>query len=99
MNIADKIKFLRKEFLKINQTNFAKLNGVSRGTIINWENGVSQPTISHIAMIAQITNVTIDYLIDDNQKLELSTIGIEDKEYCILKNIISYFEEKNQSKE
>ncbi|WP_296877731.1 helix-turn-helix transcriptional regulator [Thomasclavelia sp.] len=96
MDIADKIKFLRKEFLKMNQTTFSKIIGVSRGTIINWENGISQPTMSHIAMIAQITNVTIDYLVDKNKKLELSVVGINDEEYIILKELISYFESENK---
>lgn len=95
MDVADKIKFLRKEFLNINQTNFAKMIGVTRGTIINWENGISFPTMSHITMIAQITNVTIDYLINNDTKLELSTVDLNNEEYQILEELISYFEKEN----
>lgn len=95
MDIADKIKFIRTELLNLSQEKLAKKVDVTRLTIKNWEDGVSVPTTSHITMIAQIGNVTTDYLIIDNKLLELSVIGIDNPSYNILKLVINYYEQKN----
>ena len=42
MDIADKIKFLRTNILDLSQDKFAKKIDVTRATINNWEQGVSQ---------------------------------------------------------
>lgn len=95
MAIADKIKFLRTNILDLSQEKFAKKIDVTRGTINNWEQGLSVPTIAHITMIALVCNITTDYLIEDNHPLELSVRDINDREYQILLQLINYFNDIN----
>lgn len=42
MDFADKIKFLREKILDMTQVELAKRLCVSRTSVHNWENGVSQ---------------------------------------------------------
>lgn len=50
----------------------SKLN-VSGQTILNWENGIYEPKIDQLIKLADIFNVSIDYLVErksNNQKIE-----------------------------
>ena len=38
--------------------------GVSGQTILNWENGIYEPKISQLIELADLFNVTVDYLIE-----------------------------------
>lgn len=95
MDIADKIKFLRTQILDISQVNFAKKIGVTRMTIKNWEDGLSKPTTTHITMIALICGVSTNYLIYDDQLLDLCLINLDTDGYILLKNLIEYFSQQN----
>lgn len=97
MDIADKIKFLRKN-MNYSQEKSAKKIGVSRITVKNWENGASKPTTAHIEILALVCEVSTDYLIYDNNPYELSLNGIGNDEYEILSNLIEYFRKKNKEK-
>lgn len=48
MNIGEKIKFLRKNILQLNQGEFARKLNVSRLTVRNWECGYSKPVPENI---------------------------------------------------
>lgn len=62
MNIFGKrLKELRAE-KGIGQVEFALLIGVSKGIISLWENGLREPTLSHLVDIAKFFEVSIDYL-------------------------------------
>lgn len=98
MDFSNKLKFLRKEKLNLNQKEFGEKIDVTRSTIKNWEVGTSNPTTSHIMMISYLCGVTSDYLIFDNHPLELSLLGIEDDEYNILSSLINYFTNINKEK-
>lgn len=56
------IKELR-EFQNLSQPDLAKLVGVTNGTISFWENGINEPKASYIEKLAEIFNVTTDYLL------------------------------------
>mgnify|MGYP003278979043 FL=1 len=97
MDTAEKIKYIRTNILNLSQEKFAKKLDVSRLTINHWEQKLSKPTAPHISMIAQVSNVTVDYLINDNLPLELSAVGLNNDEYIILKNIVNYFKTYNEN--
>lgn len=96
MDLADKIKFIRNEILEQTQENFASKIGVTRGTIKNWENGVSQPTVSHLMMISMIGDVSLDYLIFNDIDLQLSLANLDAEQYKIIKELICYFQRRNE---
>ena len=50
----------------LSQEKVARQLGVSRNTVKNWEDGVSEPTASRIKALADMFEVTTDYLLDRN---------------------------------
>ncbi len=52
----------------LNQCQFAKKMNISQGTLSNWENGMFEPDIASLRMIADYFKVTIDYLICESNK-------------------------------
>ncbi len=97
MDIADKIRLLRCNKLKLGQEAFAKKLNVSRKTITNWESGASKPTTTHIMMIGIACDVTTDFLIFEDHPFELSLHDIGDVEYRLLQEVISYYRLKNHA--
>lgn len=64
MNTAQKLKKLREE-KKLSQAEVAKLLNINRTTYVKWETGASLP-IRKINEVAQLFNVTTDYLLGNN---------------------------------
>lgn len=58
----DNLKLLRQE-AKIGQVELAKKIGVSKGIISLWENGLREPNMSSLILLAKFFGVTIDYLV------------------------------------
>ena len=52
------------------QNEIANILGVSGQTILNWENGIYEPKINQLIQLADLFNVTVDYLIErkNNEK-------------------------------
>ena len=48
----------------LKQNEIAKRLGVSGQTILNWENGIYEPKINQLIQLADLFNVTIDYLVE-----------------------------------
>lgn len=99
MDRAEKITYLRTNFMKMSRAKFAKEIGVSRETVRAWEVGSSCPTTNHIMMIASCCKVTTDYLAIDDHPLELSSHKLDDDQYELLLHIITFYENENKKKE
>ena len=63
MNVGQKIKELRQEN-GLTQEDLAEQLGVSFQAISRWENGTTYPDITLLPIIANMFDVTIDYLLD-----------------------------------
>lgn len=96
MDIAEKLKYHRKNVMDLKQKELAALIGVSVATLKKWENRENVPNVNHLIMIEMACNVSLQYLIYDEHPEELSLIGIGDEEYLILDNLINYFRKKNE---
>ena len=48
----------------LTQNEIAHKLGVSGQTILNWENGIYEPKINQLIQLADLFNVTVDYLIE-----------------------------------
>ncbi len=94
-----KIKYIREHILNVNQSEFGKMINVTRGSVSNWENGLSKPNLSHISMICTICHITTDYLLIDNHPLEISARDLSNDEYKIISDLIAFFHNKNNSEE
>ena len=90
-NTSEKIKYIREHILNVNQSEFGKMINVTRGSVSNWENGLSKPNLSHISMICTICHITTDYLLIDNHPLEISARDLSNDEYKIISDLIAFF--------
>ena len=61
-NFKENLKNLRQEY-KVGQVELAKSIGVSKGIISLWENGLREPNMSSLILLAKFFNVSIDYLV------------------------------------
>ncbi len=59
---CERLKSLRKEN-KLSQPGLAEKLGVSKGMISLWENGINEPTISNLIKLAEVLNVSSDYML------------------------------------
>lgn len=77
-----RLKELRKSN-KITQKELATAIGVTGQTILNWENGIFEPSINELIKLADYFNVTIDYLVErkvNNNDVELICNKLKDIE-------------------
>ena len=58
----DNLKYLRNE-RGVGQVELAKAVGVSKGIISMWENGLREPQMSSLILLAKYFGVSIDYLV------------------------------------
>lgn len=59
----------------ITQNELAQKIGVTGQTLLNWENGIYEPKISQLITLANIFNVSVDYLIErDTKNSEVNTV-------------------------
>ena len=65
MKFCEKLKLLREE-RKMNMTEFATLLGTSKQVISRYEKGENTPKITTVAHYANILNVSLEYLTNDN---------------------------------
>ena len=65
MQLGRRIKELRKK-RNITQQDLAEMLGVSYQAISRWENSITSPDITVLPVLANIFNVTVDYLLDVN---------------------------------
>ena len=66
MNFSEKLKLLRKN-KGLTQEEFAEQLHVSRIAVAKWEAGQTYPDIANLIQISNIMNVTIDYLVRDQE--------------------------------
>lgn len=61
-NFSQRFKELRLE-KKLGQVETAEFLGVSKGIVSLWENGLREPNMSSLILIAKKFGVSIDYLV------------------------------------
>ena len=76
MNIGTKIRDLRKQ-AHLSQTELGKKVSVSQQTVTAWENNKAEPSSSAVAQLADIFNVTTDYLLGRLNKQETKKDDVE----------------------
>lgn len=83
MNFSEKLQLLRKN-KGLTQEELSNQLSVSRQAIAKWEAGWSYPDISNLIQISDIMNVTIDYLVRDQDcAISVSEAGSNDAEEII----------------
>ena len=69
MKLSEKIKSYRKVF-DLSQEQLAEKLSVSRQVVTKWETEGGVPEISNLKALADLFNVSVDYLLDDEKVVE-----------------------------
>ena len=108
MAFAERLKELRKQ-AHLTQVELAKRLGIGQSSNADWERKKKKPTQDNLVKIAQVLNVSVDYLVgnskeksDDLDNIELlfrmNSKGLTDEEKGIFKKeLIEFMEERKKA--
>lgn len=88
-DMGDRMRFIREVVFSLSQTQFGKYMEVTRNTAKYWDEG--QINVDKILKISQRTNISMDFMIRDNNPLTLQTQGMSEALYlAVMTNCILY---------
>lgn len=108
MEFSERLKDLRKQ-AGLTQVDVAEKLGISQPAYASWERGVKKPTQENLVKIAQILNVSVDYLVgnsedktDELDNIELlfrmNSKGLTEAEKTVFKKeLIEFMEERKKA--
>lgn len=110
MEFSERLKNLRKQ-AHLTQIDVAEKLGISQPAYASWERGAKKPTQDNLVKIAQVLNVSIDYLVgnsdvnineDELENVEflfrMNSKGLTDEEKKIFKKeLIEFMEERKKA--
>ena len=73
MTLGEKLKEARKQ-ASLSQEQLAEKLRVSRSAVAKWETDNGIPDVGNLKVIAQLLNVSIDYLLDDGGGMDVSVL-------------------------
>ena len=91
--IANKIKILR-ENKGLSQKALADKLGITRSSVNAWEQGISVPSTQYILELANLFEVSTDYLLNFKNDKAINIEGLNEKEVKIVLELIEYFKQK-----
>lgn len=93
-DVADRIRNLREQN-KITQTELAQKLNITRSSVNAWEMGISAPSTQNIVELAELFNVSTDYLLGVNKTASISVTGLSDKDIELLHTIVLHLKNKD----
>ena len=78
----------------LTQNDIASKLGVSGQTILNWENGIYEPKINQLIELADLFNVTVDYLIERDKVPSQADIVCKELEKISKEDLINFIRSK-----
>lgn len=88
-DMGDRMRFIREVVFSLSQTQFGKYMEVTRNTAKYWDEG--QINVDKILKISQRTNISMDFMIRDNNPLTLQTQGMSEALYLtVMTNCVLY---------
>ena len=108
MEFSERLKELRKQ-ADLTQVELAGKLGIVQSSYADWERGKKKPTQENLVKIAQVLNVSVDYLVGNSEEkaAELDNIeilfrmnskGLTDEEREIFKKeLIEFMEERKKA--
>lgn len=88
-DMGDRMRFIREVVFSLSQTQFGKYMEVTRNTAKYWDEG--QINVDKILKISQRTNISMDFMLRDNNPLTLQTQGMSEALYlAVMTNCVLY---------
>ena len=107
MEFSERLKKLRKQ-AQLTQVDVAEKLGISQPAYASWERGIKKPTQENLVKIAQILNVSVDYLVGNSDYTEdkldniellfrMNSKGLTEEEKKIFKNeLVEFMKERKK---
>ena len=107
MKFAERLKTLRKQ-VQLTQAQIAEKLDISQQAYASWERGAKRPTQENLVKIAQVLNVSVDYLVGNSDYTEdkldnvellfrMNSKGLTDEEKEIFKKeLIEFMKERKK---
>ena len=108
MEFSERLKDLRQQ-AGLTQVDVAEALGISQPAYASWERGAKKPTQENLVKIAQILNVSVDYLVGNSEEKadELDNIGFlfrmnsngltKEEKIIFRKELIEFMEERKKA--
>ena len=108
MEFSERLKELRKQ-AHLTQVELASKLGIVQSSYADWERGKKKPTQENLVKIAQILNVSVDYLVGNSEErtdeldniellFRMNSEGLTDEEKDIFrKELIEFMEERKKA--
>ena len=101
MEFSERLKNLRKQ-THLTQVDVAEKLGISQPAYASWERGVKKPTQENLVKLAQVLNVSVDYLVGNSEEksdeldniellFRMNSKGLTDEEKEIFKKELIEF--------
>lgn len=87
--VAERIKNLREQH-SMTQASLAKRLGITRSSVNAWEMGISVPSTQYIVELANIFQVSTDFLLGLNTSSTISVAGLSEKDVQIVHALIDH---------
>ena len=71
----------------LTQEDLASQLGISKRTLLRYESGVSEPTISVLISLSLLFNVSVDYIIGTKDTTEIDEISIKNELYHVIQSL------------
>ena len=106
MEFSERLKKLRKN-AGLTQVDVAEKLGISQPAYGSWERGIKKPTQDNLVKIAQVLNVSVDYLVGNSEEksdnldniellFRMNSKGLTDEERRVFKKELIEFMEKRR---
>ena len=93
-DMCERIKRLREQ-RSMTQSALPKRLGLTRASINGWEMGISLPSTQSLVELADIFEVSTDYLLGINSSASVSVAGLTDKDVEVVCALIAHLKDKN----
>ncbi|WP_270281428.1 helix-turn-helix domain-containing protein [Streptococcus salivarius] len=108
MEFSERLKELRKQ-AHLTQVELANKLGIVQSSYADWERGKKKPTQDNLVKIAQVLNVSVDYLVGNSEEksdeldniellFRMNSKGLTDSEKAVFKKeLIEFMEERKKA--
>lgn len=108
MGFSERLKESRKQ-ARLTQVEIAEVLGISQPAYASWERGTKKPTQENLVKIAQILNVSVDYLVGNSEEkadelhniellFRMNSKGLTEAEKAVFKKeLIQFMEERKKA--
>ena len=96
--IAERIKHMREQ-RGMTQAGLAKRLGITRSSVNAWELGISVPSTQYLVELAEIFQVSADYLLGLNRSASVSVAGLTERDVQMVHTLIDHLRKKNDPRD